>query len=131
MIFRLITVLILVPLVEITFLVYLGNLIGIWYTIALVVITGITGAYVARRQGVQTLQNIRRVMSKGILPADQFLQGALIFAGGLLFMAPGLLTDLVGLGLLIPKTRLTFTRWLRNVLERHIQTGRPQYWEIR
>ena len=131
MLYRIIIALILVPLAEIVILVYLGRFIGIWPTIAIVLATGLIGAFTARKQGLKTLYNIRSSMASGILPADQFLQGALIFTGGLLVLTPGLMTDLAGLGLLIPRTRLKFTRWLRSVLERHIQTGKAETWKIR
>lgn len=66
---------------------------------------GIAGAALARAQGLQTLHQLKLKMSQGVFPGDQLLDGALILAGGLLLLTPGLITDAVGFLALVPGSR--------------------------
>ena len=119
------------PLVELAILIYLGTLIGALYTILIVVITGLLGAFLARRQGLATLSRIRSSIERGILPSDDLFQAVLILIGGLLLITPGLITDLAGFAMLIPQTRNIVTKWLRNLIQRKIERREIHYWKIR
>ena len=119
------------PLVELAILIYLGTLIGTPYTILIVVITGLLGAFLARRQGLATLSRIRSSVERGILPSGDLFQAVLILIGGLLLITPGLITDLAGFAMLIPQTRNIVTKWLRNLIQRQIERGDVRYWRIR
>ncbi len=130
MFFKLAAIFILVPLVELAVLIYLGTIIGVLETIIIVVATGLLGAFLAKRQGLMALYNIRSNIQGGILPADQMLHGALIFTGGLVFITPGLLTDIVGIALLVPAARRMIIRALKKTLERKIKQGNVQYYRI-
>lgn len=131
MLVRLILLFTVTPLVELAILLHLGSIIGVWYTILIVVITGTVGALLARRQGVAVVGRMRSSMRQGLLPGDELLHGLLVLAGGLLLLTPGLLTDLVGFFLLIPRTRALALRWLKRMFERRINEGQVQYWQIR
>ena len=119
------------PLVELAILVYLGTLIGALNTILIVVITGLLGAFLARRQGLATFSRIRNSVEQGVLPSGDLFQTVLILIGGLLLLTPGLITDLVGFALLIPLTRNVVTRWFRNFIQRKIERKETLYWRIR
>ena len=119
------------PLVELAILIYIGTLIGALNTILIVVITGLTGAFLARRQGIATFSRIRSNLEQGILPSGDLFQAVLILIGGLLLLTPGLITDLAGFALLIPKSRNVVTRWLRNFIQRKIERKETIYWRIR
>jgi UPF0716 protein FxsA len=119
------------PLVELAILVYLGTLIGALNTILIVVITGLLGAFLARRQGLATFSRIRNSVEQGVLPSGDLFQAVLILIGGLLLLTPGLITDLVGFALLIPLTRNVVTRWFRNFIQRKIERKETLYWRIR
>ncbi len=112
---------ILVPLIELAILIQVGSYIGLWPTIALVIITGIIGATLARVQGFSILEKIRYDLSQGILPREEILDGLLVFAGGVVLLTPGILTDLWGFAMLVPLTRRWFKRWLRKIFDRMIQ----------
>lgn len=131
MLFRLILLFTVTPLIELALLLQLGSIIGVWYTILIVVITGTIGALLARRQGVAVVARMRSSMDQGLLPGEELLQGLLVLAGGLLLLTPGLLTDIVGFALLITRTRKLALRWLKRMLERRINQGQVQYWQIR
>jgi UPF0716 protein FxsA len=101
----------LVPLVEIYFLIKVGNLIGAVPTIALVVFTALLGAMLLRFQGWATLQRTRMTMERGELPALEMLEGVLLLFAGALLLTPGFVTDAFGFALLVPPLRQAVIRW--------------------
>jgi UPF0716 protein FxsA len=127
---RLIFLFTLVPLLELYILIKIGGYLGAFQTIALVVFTALLGIALARFEGLRTLQQIKRSLSQGIVPAEEMFDGLLIFVGGILLITPGVLTDLFALLLLIPYTRTIFKRWLRRRFDRMVAAGnvRLQYY---
>ena len=111
-----------VPLLELYILIKIGGYIGAFPTVGLVVLTALLGFVLARFEGLRKLEQIKRSLSQGIVPADEMLDGVLIFVGGVLLIIPGVLTDLFALILLIPYTRTIFKRWLRRRFDRMIAT---------
>ena len=98
----------LVPLVEIYFMIKVGSWIGAFTTVVLVVLTAVLGAALARHQGLATLQRLQQTIGRGEAPALEMLEGGLLLVGALLLLVPGFLTDLLGFACLFPLTR----RWL-------------------
>ena len=131
MLFKLLLLFILVPLAELALLVYIGTLIGPWYTILIVVGTGILGAVLAKRQGTTIVNRIRSSLEQGIIPSDELFDGALVLVGGLVLLTPGIITDILGFGLLIPQTRRAIAGWLRGAIQCRIERGEVHYWRIR
>ncbi len=103
----------LVPVAEIYVLVSVGGAIGVFPTIALVLLTALAGAHLARMQGLSTMVRIRENLDQGFMPAEELLDALLIFLAGMALLTPGFLTDLCGLLILLPATRNIFKRWLR------------------
>ncbi|MBA7469883.1 MAG: FxsA family protein [Dehalococcoidia bacterium] len=130
MLLRLMLLFILMPLIELAILVYLGTIIGALYTVLIVVATGILGAVMARHQGLAALSRIRSSIESGIMPANELFDGALILAGGLLLLTPGIITDIVGFAVLVPQTRRIIRRWIRSLIHRRIQRGEIHYREV-
>jgi len=120
-----------VPLIELAILVYLGTIIGALYTVLIVVATGIIGAIMARNQGLATISKIRSNIERGIIPANELFNGALILAGGLLLLTPGIITDIVGFALLVPQTRRIIRRLFISLIRRRLQWGEIHYQEMR
>lgn len=112
-----------VPALEIYLMIEVGSQIGGINTISIVILTGIIGASLAKSQGLSILQKIQRDLNKGALPADQIVQGFLVFAGGLLLLTPGFLTDLLGLSMVFPGTRHILVKFLKGKLEKGMQNG--------
>jgi len=108
---------ILVPLAELTVLIQIGQMIGLWPTIGIVLATGAAGAMLLRRQGFATLEAVRRSLRAGDLPVHAVVDGLCLLVAGLLLLAPGLLTDAVGLLLFIPWVRHWFGRRLLEQLQ--------------
>ena len=117
MLIKLILLFTLVPLIELALLIKIGTYIGVTSTISLVILTGVSGAILAKMQGLQTLRKIQNDISNGILPTPELFNGVLILAGGLLLLTPGFITDTLGLLALIPFTR----RWIKKVLRKKIE----------
>jgi UPF0716 protein FxsA len=126
MLIRLALLFITIPLVELALLVWLGSLVGFWPTMALVVITGIAGAALARAAGLQVVRQIRSEIAAGRMPVNHLLDGLLVLVGGVVLLTPGLLTDLVGLALLIPPTRSAVRSFLQRKLQRLVESRRVE-----
>lgn len=112
MINKLLIFFIVLPLVELCLVLLLGQYIGIPWTIVFIVGTGILGTWLARTQGLSTYRRIQQELSQGRMPTAALIDGALILLAGLLLITPGVLTDLVGILLMIPPTRVLFRRQL-------------------
>jgi UPF0716 protein FxsA len=113
-----------VPLIELAILIKLGSLVGLLPTIALVIVTGVAGASLARSQGLRVLLQIRQELAAGRVPVDRLMDGLLILIAGALLLTPGLLTDLVGLAVLIPGPRDFVKRQLGRKLTALARSGR-------
>ncbi|MCF7895950.1 MAG: FxsA family protein, partial [Candidatus Omnitrophica bacterium] len=96
----------------------------VFYTVGIVIVTGVTGAYLAKLQGLITLRRIQEEVNNGRMPADRLFDGVLILCSGLLLLTPGLITDLLGFLGLIPLSRNLFKRWLREKIKDIISEGR-------
>lgn len=106
-----------VPLVELFLLTWIGGMIGLGPTIALVVVTGIFGAALAKREGLRVLTQWQRDLAEGRVPADGVLGGLLVLIGGVFLVTPGVLTDVLGLTLMVPAARRALGKVIRRKLE--------------
>jgi len=112
-----------VPLVELYLLLFLGNLMGFWPTVLLVLLTGVVGAWLAKREGLRVFRKYRDALSEGRMPEEGVLGGLLVLVGGVLLVTPGVLTDLTGLALLFPPTRRIIAAHMRARFEKRIRDG--------
>ena len=112
MINKLLIFFVVLPLVELCLVLLLGQYLGIAWTLVFIIGTGILGTWLARTQGLSTYQRIQQQLSQGRMPTDSLIDGALILLAGVLLITPGVLTDLVGILLMIPPSRILFRRWL-------------------
>lgn len=104
-----------IPLVEIFFLIQVGQVIGAGWTIFLVVGTAVLGAFLLRLQGFQTLQRAQASMGRGELPAIEMLEGLCLLVSGAMLLTPGFVTDTLGFLLLVPLFRqLLIVQMLKN-----------------
>ncbi len=106
-----------IPVSEIYILIAIVGQIGILPSIALVILTGIVGASLARSQGLKTLGRIRDSFQQGVVPGEELLNALLIAIAGIVLLTPGFLTDAAGLFLLIPATRTLCREWLKRRIE--------------
>lgn len=115
--------LILVPALEIWGFITVGKLIGGFNTFLLIILTGILGAYLMKHQGLQAVQEVSRRMSYGEPPGPAILDGFSILIGGVMLLAPGFFTDIIGLLLLLPPTRSIFKYFLLKWIMKKIRSG--------
>lgn len=111
------------PIAELALLIAVGQRLGLATIVTIVVGTGIVGVGVVRAQGIRTFQRVVQVARAGSFPGEELLDGAVTLAGGLLLVAPGLLSDLLGLAALLPGTRHLIKAWLRRAVRRRLRPG--------
>ena len=121
---KMLAIIILTPLIEIFVLIKAGQTIGVFPTVALVLATGVAGAYLTRTQGFEILRRIQQDLAQGRLPADTLLDGALVLAGSIFLLTPGFCTDLLGFCLLLPAPRQFVKGFIRPRLQAMIDEGR-------
>ena len=97
-----------IGLLEIAIFILVGKGIGVFNTLLLIILTSIIGITVAKKQGLQSVQNIQNSLSVGEPPGHAMIDTFLIFIGGILLVLPGFLTDLLGFLLVIPFRRTWF-----------------------
>ena len=123
MLFRLFLIFTLVPILELALLIEVGRYIGTWPTLLIVMGTGMVGAWLARTQGFSVLRRVRSQLNQGQVPAEGLIDGVLILIGGILLITPGVLSDAIGIALMIPAVRTAIKFWLRRRLEHWIASG--------
>ncbi len=104
--------LVITPIVEIGVFIEIGGLIGLWPTLAIVVITAVAGTALLRAQGLATLARARQSLARGEFPARQVFDGACLLVAGALLLTPGFVTDGIGLALFLPPVRELLRRWV-------------------
>lgn len=114
---------IVIPILEIIGIVLVARAIGGWATFALIVLTGILGVYLAKREGKRVFRDVQQQLSLGQMPTGSILDGICIFAGGVLLIVPGFLSDIVGLLLILPLTRPSFKVLLLLLLQKLMAKG--------
>ncbi|MEM7500223.1 MAG: FxsA family protein [Pseudomonadota bacterium] len=97
--------LLLVPLIEIGLFIEVGGWIGLWPTIAVVILTAVIGTALLRSQGLATLRELQSRLDRGDHPGSTLAHGALILVAGVVLLTPGFFTDAVGFLLLVPTFR--------------------------
>ena len=94
-----------VPIVELVVIIQVGQVIGPWYTVALLIAISIAGAWLVKREGLGVMRRFRRQLEAGALPGREIVDGVLILFAGALLLTPGFLSDIFGLLLLTPPVR--------------------------
>ncbi len=121
MLARLFALIILLPLVELALLLALGKYVGIEFTLGFVVLSGILGVAVLRFQSWQTWRSVQQSLAQGELPAESLADRLMLLLAGVLLIAPGVLTDIVGLTLLVPVCRRFYRHWLMAWFRRRVE----------
>jgi len=112
-----------VPLIELYLLIQVGAWVGFWATVGLVILTGVVGAALARREGFRVLAEWQDAMSRGHMPRDGVVGSLLVLVGGLLLITPGILTDIMGFALMVPSVRSTVSAMVQSWMAAKVQRG--------
>ena len=125
MFLRLLLLFTIVPLIELYLLITIGGVIGVAPTIAIVLGTGVLGAWLARWQGLAVLRRVNEEMAAGRLPTDALIDGLLVLVAAAVLLTPGLLTDTAGFVLLVPASRAVIRKAVAAAIARRVQVGEP------
>lgn len=111
------------PIAELVLLLKVGQLIGFWRTVAVIVVTAVVGASMWRSQGMRILWRIQDELRREEVPADSMIEGLMILVGGAFLLTPGFLTDFFGFLFLIPVTRRFLKDYLKRWIKRKVERG--------
>ena len=112
-----------IPVLEIYVLIQIGQVIGAWWTVLLLIADGVLGSWLMKHQGTRAWQALREALDNGRMPARELADGALILVGGTLLLTPGFLSDIVGFFFVLPFTRPVARRALTGWLSRKFLSG--------
>lgn len=119
-----------IPLVELYVIIAVGEEIGAFWTVILVLLTAVIGVNLLRIQGMSTLMRAQRNMAQGAVPAMEMMEGIALAVGGVLLITPGFITDSIGFLCLIPASRRAIIRYI--MARSTVQTGfdaRSEQWQ--
>lgn len=111
------------PLVEIAVIIQVGQVIGPWWTILLLVVDSIIGAWLLKREGGRAWRALSTALQSGRMPSRELADGALILVGGTLMLTPGFVTDALGLFFVLPFTRPLARRVLARFVTARLVAG--------
>ncbi|MGB3764638.1 MAG: FxsA family protein, partial [Ornithinimicrobium sp.] len=108
--------LLLIPLLEITTIILVGQAIGAWWTFAALIALSVIGAWLVHREGRRTWGRLREALRQGQTPAKELTDAGLVLVGGAMLLTPGFLTDALGLFFVLPLTRPVTRVWLQTMV---------------
>lgn len=119
------------PLAEMALLIWVGGRIGLGLTLGIVIVTGIAGASLVKRQGLAVWRSAQERLATGALPTSELAHGAMLLVSGAFLLTPGFITDVVGFSLLIPAVREWLRRRFGQRFTRRFQTTRRvEVWRV-
>lgn len=126
MFFKLLMLFILVPLIELYFLLEISQFIGVFTTVMIIVFTGAAGVSIAKRQGYQVVNNIRSTLNAGKMPTDDLISALLILIGGVTLLTPGFLTDITGFLLILPGSRDLIAALVKKYFVKYVKENKVE-----
>ena len=113
--------LLLVPLIDIFLLIRVAEMVGLFVTASIVIITAFIGLLLVRSEGAHTIRKLLGKLENQESPTNQIIDGILIIVAGVCLLTPGLVTDLIGFILVLPPTRYPIRLGLKGWAEKMIQ----------
>jgi UPF0716 protein FxsA len=108
------------PILEIYVIIQVGQVIGAWPTVALLIVESALGAWLVKREGRRAWAALRTSMQTARMPGRELGDAALILVGGTLLLTPGFVTDVVGFFFILPFTRPIARRLLTGIVNRRL-----------
>ena len=109
-----------VPIAEIYVIIQVGQVVGPWWTILLLIASGVIGSWLMKREGSRAWRALQGALSQGRMPARELADGILILVAGTLMLSPGFISDVVGVFLILPLTRPLARKMLTSVVTRKL-----------
>ena len=122
--YKLLLIFIGIPLIEMIILVKMGEALGFWTTVGIVILTGVLGAFLARIEGWRAWANLKKEVNSGGMPERAMMDAVIILIAGVMLIMPGILTDIFGFMLLVPWIRTKIMEWLQKKIEKRHRTYR-------
>src|SRR5690606_13184934 len=116
--------LIIVPTLELALLIWAGGKLGFFATMAIIVATGLLGAFLAKKQGLKALKDIQDGMNSFQAPGDQLLNAAFILVGGILLLTSGFISDAVGFTMLFSPTQKMYKPFIYRIIHKKMKNTR-------
>lgn len=116
----LILALLIIPAMEIGIFLWAGGIVGPWWVVCIILLTGIVGVMIAKKQGAETWNRARLSMNSGQAPAEEIIDGICIFVGAVFLFTPGFITDTIGFLLVLPGTRNPFKNMIRAFIKNRL-----------
>ncbi len=118
MFFKLFIVFALIPMIELALLIKIGSIIGTQYTILIVILTAVIGAYMVKLEGLGIVYRIQKNMNEGVFPGEELIDGMMVLVAGAVLLTPGFFTDILGFLLVFPFTR----KYIKGIVVRYIKS---------
>lgn len=112
-----------IPIAELYLLIKIGGIIGAFNTVLIILITAVAGAYLTKSQGFVVFKNIGEALREGRFPGNELIDALLVLLGGFALLTPGFITDVIGITMLLPLTRIFYRKAAGNIIKNKIQTG--------
>jgi UPF0716 protein FxsA len=119
----LVLIFIVLPIAEIYVIIQVGEAIGVWPTIALLILDGVLGAALLRHQGRAAWRRFNEALAAGRIPTREVFDGAMVILGGAFLITPGFITDVIGILLLVPPSRAIFRGLVARMARRRAAFG--------
>ena len=116
--------LIIVPSLELALLIWAGGKLGFFATMAIIVATGLIGAFLAKKQGIKAIKDIQVGMNNFQAPGDQLLNAAFILVGGVLLLTPGFISDAIGFTMLFSPTQKIYKPFIYRMIHKKMKNTR-------
>jgi UPF0716 protein FxsA len=106
---------------EIGLFIWIGGMIGTWWVVLLIILTGAIGFYLAKQQGIEIWNQAKLAIQRGEAPTEYIINGICVLIGAVLLVTPGFITDAVGFLLVIPPTRRMFSKKIEAIMKYFIK----------
>jgi UPF0716 protein FxsA len=123
MLARLFLLFTIIPFIELFLLMQVGDVVGFWPTVGMILLTGFVGAWLAKREGLRVLREYQQALAEMRMPEEGLTSALLVLVGGALMIAPGVLTDVTGILLMIPPVRRFVARYVEAYVKKHFLGG--------
>lgn len=120
----LVAILIVVPALELALLIWAANNIGFFATVAMIITTGLVGAFLAKKQGLKAIGDIQKAMSNFEPPGENLLSAGFVLVGGVLLLTPGFISDVVGFSLLFAPTQKLYKPLVHRFIQKRMKNTR-------
>ncbi|PSL35235.1 UPF0716 protein FxsA [Planomicrobium soli] len=116
--------LVIVPTLELAILIWAGGAIGFFPTLAIILATGLIGAYLAKKQGLKAVRDIQEAMNNFQAPGNQLLSAAFVLVGGVLLLTPGFISDAIGFSMLFAPTQKIYKPIVYRLIQNKMRNTR-------